>query len=64
MVQVQHLRHANLCMRGARQWFGHHDLDWTQFLTKGLPVEDVEKIDDALARQVAQIARDDAAGEL
>lgn len=63
MVQVQHIRSAKLCARGARQWFTRHGLDFTTFITKGYPVEVIED-KDAFGKLVADIARKDAAGEL
>lgn len=63
MVQVQHIRAAKLCARGARQWFARHGLDFTTFITKGYPVEEIEN-KDALGKLVADYARKDAAGEL
>lgn len=60
MVRVQHLRDANLCMRGAKMWFDQRGLDFREFLQNGLPIEQIEKIDDALARLVCEAAREDA----
>ena len=64
MVTVKHIRAANLCARGARQWFTARGLDYNEFLTRGLPISRVDAIGDALAKQVADAARLDAAGEL
>ena len=57
IVYVHHIRDAKVCMRGARQWFEQHDLSWPEFLDKGMPLEQVEAIDDAFAQRVAETAR-------
>lgn len=63
IVTVNHIRQAKLCSRGARQWFELHKLNWNEFITKGLPIETLEALDDALAKRVCQCCRDEAAGE-
>lgn len=62
-VYANHIRQAKLCSRGARQWFGLHGLDWNQFITRGIAVEDIEALNDAFGNQVAAHARAEAAGE-
>ena len=61
-VTVAHMRVAKMCSRGARIWFARYGLDFNQFITKGYPVEVIENTD-ALGKQVAAIARAEAAGE-
>lgn len=63
MVTVAHLRAADLCSRGARQWFSRHGLDYQAFITKGVPIEAIEATGDALGALVASKARAEAAGE-
>ena len=63
MVTPKHIRQANLCSRGARQWFQLHKLDFNVFITKGYPVEVIEATNDALGTLVANLARADAAGD-
>lgn len=63
IVTVNHVRQAKLCARGARQWFGLHGLDWNEFITKGLPIERLEALNDAFATRACQCCRDEAAGE-
>lgn len=57
IVRVHHIRNAQICMKGARTWFERHDLSWDDFLDHGLPLEQVEAIEDALAQRVAEAAR-------
>jgi len=59
VVKVQHIREAGLCMRGARMWFSQRGLDFGQFMREGLPIEQLESIDDALAQLVCTAARNE-----
>lgn len=63
IVTIEHVVQAKLCTRGARQWFAHNNLDFRDFLTKGLPASVIEGTGDAFGIQVAKIARDEAAEE-
>lgn len=62
MVTVADVRAIKFCSRGARQWFARHGLDYNEFVTRGLPIEQIENAD-ALGRQVADQARLRHAGE-
>lgn len=57
LVRMEHVRAARMCSRGARTFFARHNLDWERFLREGLPVEQVEATGDAMAIQVAEVAR-------
>lgn len=54
----QDLRAAGLCVRGAKQWFRLNGLDFNDFLRAGMPIEQAEAIDDALARKVVTATRE------
>lgn len=60
IVRISHVRDCNLCVRGARQWFKSHGLDFNIFLTQGYPVEVIEATGDALGFMVAKVAREEA----
>ncbi|HEL4274182.1 TPA: hypothetical protein UM673_000258 [Stenotrophomonas maltophilia] len=67
LVTVDHARAAKLgeqsgvlCAAGIRTWMGRHGLNLRQFLDEGLPVEQFEALDDAFARRLAAIAREEA----
>jgi len=62
IVYVRHVRQANLCMKGMREWFAHHDLPLNTFRTEGLPVEVIEATGDKMALDVAAVARSDRNG--
>lgn len=57
MVTMRHMRAARMCSRGARQFFAKRGWDWSAFLRDGLPVEMFEETGDAMAMQVAAVAR-------
>lgn len=63
MVTVADVRSIQFCARGARMWFTRHGLDYTEFVTRGLPVSVIEGTGDALGKKVAKQARLRAAGE-
>jgi hypothetical protein len=60
LVTVRHLRAAEFCTGGAREWFRRHGLDWNAFLSPGLPAATLEATGDALALRVAGLAREEA----
>ena len=57
VVKMEHVRAAKMCSRGARTFFKRHNLDWNTFIREGLPVEQIEATGDAMALQVAEVAR-------
>lgn len=59
-VYVRHLRKADFCMSGGRQWFADHGFSWSDFLENGIPAETLEATQDQMALTVCQIARDEA----
>lgn len=62
-VTVAHLREAQMCIRGAKQWARYMGLDFDAFVRHGIPASQLEATGDAFALQVAKIARDEAKGE-
>lgn len=60
-VYIQHIRAADLCARGARQWFEFHGFSWQDFLDNGKAAEELEATGDAFAFAVTAIARAEAA---
>jgi hypothetical protein len=63
MVTMRHIRAARLCSRGTRTFFQRHGLDWVGFLRHGIAAERLEGTGDAMAIEVALIARQEAADE-
>lgn len=57
VVTVADLREAKMCCRGSRAWFIKHGLDWSKFLKEGLPSEQFEATNDAMALRLVEVAR-------
>ena len=51
------MRALGYCNRGARAWFARHQLDWSQFIDRGLPAPLLLATGDALAQAVVAVAR-------
>ena len=66
-VTLQHVRRAQLngrgvlCAPGIRAWCKHHQVDLRELCLHGLPLAQVEAIDDAFARRVAALVRNEVA---
>ena len=58
--QVQAFSRRGMCATGARAWCARHHIDLRAFLKDGMPIEQVDAIDDAFARAVAAQARVEA----
>ena len=57
IVKMKHIRQAKVCSNGARGFFERHDLDWSKFLSEGLPEEVFIATGDANALRVVEAAR-------
>lgn len=57
VVTVADIRQCRMCMRGAREFYKRHKLDWGQLLSEGTPVELIEATGDAMALKVVEVAR-------
>lgn len=62
LAHPKHLRAAKICNKGAKNWWKHHSLDWSDFVSNGIAVETLESTGDKMALDVARIARDEASG--
>lgn len=60
IIRMRHIRAANLCSGGARRWFESHGFSWTDFLVNGIPVAQVEPLNDAIANRVIEVVRQEA----
>ena len=57
MVSMRHVRAADLCSRGSRNWFEKYGLSWNEFLTTGISADRILATGDAFAVRVVDIAR-------
>lgn len=66
MVTAEHARLAKiggpgvLCAYGIRGWCSRHGINLQEFLDGGVPIEQLEAINDAYAQRVVAIARAEA----
>lgn len=60
IVTIQHMRKAELCSQGAREWFAFQGLSWMDFLENGISADKLDALNDAIANQVSAIARQEA----
>lgn len=57
LVTVRHIRQAGLCMAGARDWAASRNMDWRHFVDNGIPIEELEVLDDCFANRICALAR-------
>ena len=56
-VTVHHARRAGYCLLGCRAFAKRHNLNWKKFVREGLDAEELERLGDAIAMKVVEIAR-------
>ena len=55
IITANDIRAAGYCLHiGARRWCSQHGIDFTRLMREGIPVEDVEHIDDAMLQRVIE----------
>ena len=59
-VRIEHVRSALLCTGGARRWFRARGLDWSKFLSEGLPASVIGQWGDPLAAKAIAAAEEEA----
>lgn len=60
IITIDHIRAAGMCARQSRVWAARHGIDWTDFLTNGIPEEVLLATGDVLAAQVVEVAHQEA----
>lgn len=63
LLRIHHIHQGGYCSRGAREWAKRHNINYTQFVLNGIDVNIIEKVGDAFAIHVCQIARDEHAAQ-
>lgn len=51
-ITKKHLMQNGICMRGARGFFKERDINWQEFLDKGIPSEIILGTGDARATKI------------
>lgn len=62
-VFMRHIRKAKICSGGARDWWAHNGLIWTDFLAGGISGEKLLETGDPFAKRVVEIARAERDGQ-
>ena len=60
LVSIRHLRAAAMCCGGGRAFFARHGLDWSRFVSRGIPAYQLLDTGDAMARRVVEKAYEEA----
>lgn len=60
-VTIKHLKALNYCNRGSREWMRSQGIEWSDFLTNGIPCAEkiAEKTGDSMALRLVLYARED-----
>ena len=56
-IYIRHVRNANICRQGARQFAEKYNIDWHDFLKNGVDVEVLLAVNDAQVNQVVEVAK-------
>ncbi len=56
IIKMVDIRKAKMCSKGARNFFERHNLNWNEFLEKGIDSEKLKATGDAMALHVVEIA--------
>lgn len=51
-LYMHHVREAGYCATGVRRFCKKHGLNFSTFLREGFPVQDMERIDDAMVKTI------------
>lgn len=57
IVTIKHVRAAGMCASGARDFCKTNGYNWSEFIKNGIPVEQIEHINNALIKQVIKAAK-------
>ena len=57
IVTVRDMRACKICSRGARKFCKRHNINWTNFITNGIPEEVLIATGNAMAMQMVEAAR-------
>lgn len=52
------LHEMKYCSRGARRWFAHYELDWSDFVQNGIDAEVMLATGDAMAIKLVEFVKE------
>lgn len=53
----RHVREVRICLKGARRWSASQGYSWSDFVKHGIPVSELEHIDNAFLQRAIAAAR-------
>ncbi len=56
-VFIRHTRGIGYCRKGVKAFLERHGFNWKTFLSKGIPEEDLMKIDDTMVTEAVNYMR-------
>lgn len=56
-IYIKDIRDAGHCVKGTRDWFDRHGLDFRKFLREGISEEEFTTKGDALARRIVDLKK-------
>jgi hypothetical protein len=56
-ITLQDMRSLKYCAKGSRQFFTRHNLDWSRFVSDGIPVDEIAHIEDGMLRRLIEKAK-------
>jgi len=59
VVTLAHARELQYCSKGIRQFCERHGIDFYRFRHGGIPVEELQGIDDAMLHKLIELALQD-----
>ena len=62
-VELKHLRQLGFCRKGARKVCAAIGVDWNQLRTIGIPLTQLEPINDVSVQQLVTLVKDQADGK-
>lgn len=57
IVTLRDMRACKICSPGAREFCKRHNINWTKFITEGIPEEVLIATGDAMAMKMVEAAR-------
>jgi hypothetical protein len=57
IVTIKDVRAAGMCASKARDFCKLNGIDWSNFIRNGIPVSDLEHLDNPLVKQVIEASR-------
>ena len=58
IITMADIRKAKMCGPGVKEFLTKHGVSWERFIKEGIPIQELEHIDDVMLRQVIKVARD------